>query len=257
MHNYYAQSSSHHQPLRRPPLIKSSSTGTQVGVPVHICAESNAWCVKCAMPQNKRRNGYNQVVTSDRHRRLVHNQINVCTALEARPAYGEIPRELQGHLRAFNFTVQLSNMADDPTSWLFNDERLLAIIGPMVNHTVTVRKPYLTQGNNVLTMSRVNLEGPGFIMDYLLRSGDQFDIGQWGWYRYYDGSIRVWTWPTYSQSKPPMLLAWKNAADWHWFFHENWAGDDAYHALKDLEPMISAPLPSGQCRYLSSHQPNP
>jgi hypothetical protein len=76
--------------------------------------------------------------------------------------------------------------------------------------------------------------------EFVLHSADHWDIGFWGWYRYYDGSIRVrslcstyltsdpsiprfqqqvWNWATYD-NRQPVLVAWKNPDDPHWYFEE-------------------------------------
>ncbi|KAK7052750.1 hypothetical protein R3P38DRAFT_2861736 [Favolaschia claudopus] len=220
---------------RPPPLIVNPSTGRAVGVPIHICSNGDRYCVSCFMLQSKRPGQYNTVRPSHRSysnkrngHMLVHNQINVCVASSPRPnpSTGLVPSELRSQLKNFNFTLQLANMdqmavTNDASSWLFSDRELLAIIGPMVNHSISVAKPYEQEsGNTKMVMSRVNLEGPGYIVEFLLRSGDQFDIGMWGWYRYMDGSIRVWNWATHDPTMKACLVAWKNANDWHWYFDE-------------------------------------
>ncbi|KAJ6534194.1 hypothetical protein B0H19DRAFT_1185497 [Mycena capillaripes] len=201
------------------PVIPDPGLGDMVGVPIHICAENDSHCVKCNMPQRKRRDALNCVRTSDNKKWLLHNQINVCTR---GPNGSGAPLSLRG----FNFTVQLPGIQaqaqDDISTWVFNQEGLIAVIGPMVNHQVTVTKPYAQRpgSNNTMVMSRVNQEGPGHRVEYILKSADQHDIGLFAWYRYHDGSIRVWNYHTHN-SLYPVLVAWRSPGDWHWHFHEN------------------------------------
>ncbi|KAJ7838812.1 hypothetical protein B0H13DRAFT_1911594 [Mycena leptocephala] len=222
--NYYvppAQGSSSQRQLvpAPPPKISNPDIGHTVGIPIHICADSCIFCVKCTMPQSQQRGPFNQTWTSDGLRKLLHNQVNVCTATQPRPPNGGLPPELRGRTDRFQFNVQLSNMPGDQSSWLFDRQYLLAIISPMVNQATTVTRTNDTPGNCLMTMRRVNHQGQGYLVEFVLHSADHWDIGFWGWYRYYDGSIRVWNWATYD-NRQPVLVAWKNPDDPHWYFEE-------------------------------------
>ncbi|KAJ7747147.1 hypothetical protein DFH07DRAFT_73938 [Mycena maculata] len=205
------------EPKRPPPVIPTSHLGGQVGVPIHVCSNISAHCVKCRMPQNASA----FVWTSDGRQQLAHKKINVCVASEYRGA--NPPRELQGRLQAFDFTVQLSNLPQDPTSWLFYGEQLVAVIDPMLHQVVNIGNPTSDpKHRRKVAMTRVDIAGPGYIVEYVMQGapGTGTDVGRYGWYRYQDGSVRVWEWPTYG-NKASSLVAWMNPDDRHWYLQEN------------------------------------
>ncbi|KAJ7662589.1 hypothetical protein DFH06DRAFT_355638 [Mycena polygramma] len=222
-HQSSSSSSSHHRSAHPPPLIQNPSTGS-VGVPIHLCRGGDVACVQCGLEQRKTRSQHNSVRTSDNMKWLLHTQLNMCTATRARPSDFSVPPEL-GSLRRFDYTVQLpGRMQRDGTTWVFSKSTLVAVIGPMMDRTVTISKAFQTPGrNNTMVMRRIHERGPAqqanYCVEYILQSGDQFDIGCWAWYRYQDGSLRVWNYATHD-NRNPCLVAWKEATDPHWTLHE-------------------------------------
>lgn len=144
---------------RGPPSIPSSDIGASVGVPIHVCVNNNMHCLKCRIHQHDSQRNF--VLSSDGTARIEHGQINVVVATRARSARLGIPQELGGRLTGFDFTLQLSDMPGDRSSWLFSQEELLAIISPTtLDQSVVIRKP----NGDSMTMSRVNAAGPGYVV---------------------------------------------------------------------------------------------
>ncbi|KAJ6467879.1 hypothetical protein C8R45DRAFT_475350 [Mycena sanguinolenta] len=216
-----------------PPVEENSNVGRRGGIFIHVCANCNPKCVKCNKSQAERGMLDLDASTGDR----VHRQINVVSVVSPRAPDGRVPPELQGRLRHFDFTVQLSRAPNDNT-WLFDDTQLMAVISPLVNGTSRIDKSFPEPGiNAALKMSRVNIQGPTYTVcvslkfrawsqedsltdvssEWILQSIDQYDVGLWGWYRYHNGSIRVWHWNSHDNSRR-WLVAWKNRNNWHWFF---------------------------------------
>jgi hypothetical protein len=138
----------------KPPPANPPQAVYQPGIPIHICSECSSYCVRCSKPQQ--RSG------ASRHgvRSVLQNQINVCTALTPRSRH-HLPPEIEQWVPNFDWTLQLSHDPRDPSSWLFDEKMLIAVIAPMVGNTVGIRKAGMTPGkNNLLTMSRVNIPGP-------------------------------------------------------------------------------------------------
>ncbi|KAJ7511994.1 hypothetical protein B0H11DRAFT_1953799 [Mycena galericulata] len=201
---------------RGPPHIPDPNIGNEVGVPLHICANGQTGCVKCRMPGGS----HNAVWTSDGDVSIPHRRMNVCGATEYRGS--NPPRELIGRLHGFDYTLQMSNLPQDPSSWLFMGQRLTALIEPMANHSVGISTLTTDPSRpDRVTMTRANMAGAGYIVEWILQgAAGHPDVGRWGWYRYPDGSVRVWSWKTYEET-PPCLVAWKHAHDWHWHLQEN------------------------------------
>ncbi|KAJ7254993.1 hypothetical protein B0H12DRAFT_1114463 [Mycena haematopus] len=165
----------------------------------HLCKRTpincGPHCVKCNKSQADRGMLDLDPNGPGRH---PHRQINVVTILSPRSQSGRVPRELHGRLHHFDFTVQLSLTPQDPNTWLFNDSQLMAIISPIVNGTARIEKSFPDPGiNSTLQMTRVNIPGPSYVVEYMMQSADQYDIGLWGWYRYTNGSVRVRARSTY------------------------------------------------------------
>ncbi|KAJ7144447.1 hypothetical protein C8R44DRAFT_846239 [Mycena epipterygia] len=186
-------SSSQTAPQAHPPVISSPDIRGAQGVPLHICvaSASGGSCVKClnAAPRNE------AVASRRTHRQIPHATLNVAVASGPR-AFPRVPRELQSVLGAFDWTIQLGGGGGgDGEAWLMDGGSVLAKIGPMVNRSVRITKPVdVGRGYNAgMVMTRVDLPGPGYVVDWILQAapGDQ-DIGFWAWYRYFNGAIRVW-----------------------------------------------------------------
>ncbi|KAF8180532.1 hypothetical protein K438DRAFT_1976719 [Mycena galopus ATCC 62051] len=213
--NHFAAPTPAYQAPRSPPVHQNSNVGRRGGITIHVCHNSHQNCVKCKKSQEDR-----GMLDIDPHgRRQPHRQINVCTMETPRSRSGRVPQELQGLLHNFDFTVQLPAAGNDPNTWLFNDGQLMAVIGPIVNGISVIQKAFPEPGiNQTLKFSRVNLPGPSYTVEYMLQSNDPYDIGAWAWYRYANGSVRVWHWDPYDPTLEPCLVAWKNRNNWHWYF---------------------------------------
>ncbi|KAJ7495297.1 hypothetical protein FB451DRAFT_1213781 [Mycena latifolia] len=200
---------------RPPPSIPNSSVGRSVGVPIHVCANAEGECTKCRTRLNDAANNYTVSGFPDRAR-LPHLSLDVVVATRYRSAKLRIPSTLQGKLAGFDWTVQLADLPRDDTAWIYGRDRVLAIVGQMTGDTVVIRKPT----GDMMSMTRVSVGGQGYVVDWVLQGAPEHpDIGLWGWYRYLDGSVRVWNWHG-TQNTPPTLIAWKDPGEWHWHFYE-------------------------------------
>ncbi|KAJ6612413.1 hypothetical protein B0H10DRAFT_2052387 [Mycena sp. CBHHK59/15] len=204
-------------PKRPPPPINTSDLGGMIGAPVHILYNCRVNCVKCWSDTV-----YNpEFVVSSDNTQIQHLQLNVCMATGYRNRGMRIPPELLGRTAPFDFTVQLSDLPLDPASWLFSKERLIAIIHPKERNSIVINKPPGAQdGNSSMTMTRVKIGGWRYMVEWILEaSPGHTDIGRWGWYKYLDGSLRVWNWQT-DKDHPAVCVAWRDPGDFHWYLHE-------------------------------------
>ncbi|KAJ7171424.1 hypothetical protein C8R46DRAFT_1349405 [Mycena filopes] len=210
---YNTRAGSSRRPLapRPPPHIPSPDITGNIGTPLHVSALQSRACVDCTAwrPRDRR------VYIPGLARPVTAPAINVLTS--ARPRHPD-PREL----KHFDFTLQMSTLnAPERCLRLLNKVGVLANFGELVNGSVRIEKAggYNPYANSAMMMTRVNLQGPGYAVEWVLQTADQFDVGMWGWYRYPNGSYRVYTWKTHDRT-PPQLVAWRSPEDWHWHLHE-------------------------------------
>lgn len=196
------------QVQQRPPPVPPAHAPV-AGAPLHVCASHLRVCTRCRVPVSAS-------PTADAAQTL-----NVVSATRYRPVPVGVPPALAGgRLGAFDWTVQLSDLPKDTTAWVFGRDALLAIIGHVdpSGETVLIRKPT----GQTMGMTRVAVPGPGYVVDWILQAAPgQPDIGMWGWYRYHDGTVKIYTWNT-PRKTPPVLVAWQDTAG-HWQLHTDLA----------------------------------
>ncbi|KAJ7617136.1 hypothetical protein FB45DRAFT_1007758 [Roridomyces roridus] len=210
-----------------PPLIPDPNIGNTRGYAIHICS-SSAICSVCHLAEP---------ASSSSHHRVRNLRLNMYTppANAAVTNNRGIPTLAFPALDDVNFTLQRSNNPMDPKRVeLFFEDEWIASIGPLgINERGTARVEVLKSTREWCGMTRANIVQDGCVIEWIMRgSPHNRDVGRWGFYRYPDGSVRIWQWLSHQRSEP-ILCAW-TGNDEHWYLNTS------FGSIRRNNPAIAA-----------------